>query len=150
SLMEETAELGDHAAHVCGCLQVVEALARQSQLTQAEEQRARAYLTLREKPWPVTNTIQAGAVLHLDELSVSYLQDMRLLLKIHAAGFLCTIPPSVISQADRFIAYESLVERAIATIENIRRVCADGIANGTVTLAPEIKAEDEGDHHRSK
>jgi len=109
SLMEEAAELRDHVAHVCGCLQVVEALVRQSQLTQTEEQRARAYLTLREELWPVTNTIQAGAVLYLDELSLSYLQHMGLLSKIHAAGFLCIIPPSVVSQADRFIAYESLV-----------------------------------------
>jgi pimeloyl-ACP methyl ester carboxylesterase len=149
SLMEEEADLGDHAAHVCGCLQVVEALARQSQLTQTEEQRARAYLALQEKPWAVTNTIQAGAVLYLDELSVSYLQHLRLLSKIHAAGFACIIPPSEVSQGDRFIAYENLVGRAITAIENIRRVSADGIASGKVALAPEIKIEDE-DNHRIK
>ena len=37
SLIEEEAELGKHAKHVCSCLDVVAALARQGQLTQAEE-----------------------------------------------------------------------------------------------------------------
>jgi hypothetical protein len=41
SLMEEEADLGNHIDHVCGCLDVVNALARHAQLTQAEEQRAR-------------------------------------------------------------------------------------------------------------
>jgi hypothetical protein len=145
SLMEEEADLGVHVAHVCGCLQVVEAIARQGQLTQTEEQRARAYLALREKPWPVTNTIQAGAVLYLDQLSVSYLQHLRLLSKIHAGGFACIIPPSEVSQADQFIAYENLIGRAVTTIENIRRVSADGIASGKVALSPEMKIPDEDD-----
>jgi hypothetical protein len=151
SLMEEEVDLGVRVAHVCGCLQVVEALARQSQLTQTEEQRARAYLALQEKPWPVANTIQTWAVLYLDQLSVSYLQHLRLLSKIHAAGFACIIPPSEVSQADQFIAYENLLARAITTIENIRRVSADGIASGKVALAPEMKIQDEDDqrikHH---
>jgi hypothetical protein len=82
SLMEEEANLGEHAKHVCSCLDVVAALARQGQLTQAEEQRARSYLKLREKPWPSPMTIGPGAVLYLDGLSVTYLQHLRLLRKI--------------------------------------------------------------------
>jgi hypothetical protein len=44
SLMEEEAELGRHENFVCGCLNLVDALARQGQLTEAEQQHARAYL----------------------------------------------------------------------------------------------------------
>jgi hypothetical protein len=89
--------------------------------------------------------IQAGAVLYLDQLSVSYLQHLRLLSKIHAAGFACIIPPSEMSQANQFIAYENLIGRAISTIESIRQVSADGIASGKVALAPKMKIEDEND-----
>ena len=108
SLMKEVADLGSHLNHVCGCLDVVNALARQGQLTQAEEQTARAYLVLQEEPWANPKTIDAGAILYLDELSVSYLQHLGLLSKIQAAGFTGIISSSVVSQGDNFVRYESL------------------------------------------
>lgn len=141
SLMEEEADLSNHLDHVCGCLEVIDALAHQAQLTQAEEQRARAYLSLREKPWPVRKTIDAGAVLYLDHLSVSYLQHLRLLPRIKAAGFTGIIPISEVSQGNYFDRYESLAERATNVIEDIRRALSEGIASGKVVLASASNVE---------
>ena len=143
SLMKEVANLGSHLNHVCGCLDVVNALARQGQLTQAEEQTARAYLVLQEEPWANPKTIDAGAILYLDELSVSYLQHLGLLSKIQAAGFTGIISSSVVSQGDNFVRYESLTGRAAGVIEDIRRALSEGIVSGKVVLAAASKSDDE-------
>jgi hypothetical protein len=151
SLIEQEADLGDHVNYVCGCLDVVTALARGGQLTQAEEQRACAFMSLREKPWPNPKTIEAGAILYLDQVSVSYLQLLRLLPKIRAAGFIGVVPPSEISQGDNFVRYEVLANRAISIIEDIRRALGEGIASGKVIVATASKNYDEefghGIHH---
>jgi hypothetical protein len=143
SLMEEEADLGTHLDYVCSCGDVVDALVRQSQLTQAEEQHARAYLSLHEKPWPSPKVIESGAVLYLDELTISYLQHLRLLSKLQPAGFTAIIPGSEVTQGNKFVRYENLVTRATTVIENIRRCLSDGIANGKVSLAPAVKDTDE-------
>ena len=105
SLMEEEAKLGKHEDFVCGCLDLVNALARQGQLTETEQQHARAYLTLHEKAWPASRLIEPGAILYLDELAVSYLQHLHLLPKLQSAGFTGIIPLSEIVQADQLIRY---------------------------------------------
>ena len=151
--MEEEADLGEHAKRVCSCLDVVVALARRGQLTQAEEQRALSYLSLREKPWPAPVTIESGAVLYLDKLSVTYLQHTRLITKIRAAGLTGVVPPGEISQGDDFVRYEDLSARATAIIEDIRRTLSDGIESGKVILAPSSNDRSEIDgrlqHHPS-
>ncbi|UPK18888.1 hypothetical protein [Bradyrhizobium sp. 131] len=137
SLMEEEAELGRHGDFVCGCLDLVEALARQGQLTEAEQQHARAYLALHEKAWPTAKRVEPGAVLYLDELAVSYLQHLRLLSKLQPAGFTAIVPSGEIHQAERLIRFEALSNRAAAVIENIRHTLSGGIFANKVKLAPE-------------
>jgi len=99
---------------------------------------------LQEKPWPNPKTIEAGAVLYLDELSVTYLQHLQLLQRIQAAGFTGVIPSSEISQGDNLIRHESLADRATNVIENIRRTLSEGIESGKVVLA----AASKSDHRR--
>lgn len=136
SLMEEEADLGQHSSHVCSCLGLVGALAREGQLTQAEEQRARVYLKLREKEWPSPIAIEPGGVLYLDGLSLSYFQHLGLLAKIHRAGFTVILSGHKLLEIDRLSQYEGLTSKAMETIEVIRQALADGIASNRVTLAP--------------
>jgi hypothetical protein len=143
SLMEEEANLGTHSKYVCSCIDVVDALVHQGQLTQAEEQHARTYLNLQEKPWPSPKTIEAGAVLYLDVLTISYLQHLRLLSKFQPAGFAAIIPASEVTEGSNFVRYENLATRATNVIESIRRHLSDGIAGGKVVLAPAIKDTDK-------
>jgi hypothetical protein len=135
SLMEEEADLGRHESYLCSCLDLVSALTRQGQLTQSEEKRARAYLTLREKPWPSSQSIESGAILYLDELSVVYLQELGLLPKLNAAGFTSMIAYNELEKGEFFVKYETLAGRATDIIEDIRRAVSAGIANGKVVLA---------------
>lgn len=142
SLMEEEANLGVHSATFCDCMDVVDALVRQGQLTQTEEQDARAYLKLRERAWPHSTTIELGARLFLDELSVTYLQHLKLLGKLQSAGFEGIVPPAEISQGEDFARYEDVAKRATPVVEYIRRILAEGILSGKVLLAPAIKYEE--------
>lgn len=144
SLMEEEADLSGHFDHLCSCADLVDALYRFGQLTETEAQRARDFLTVREKPWPGRFEIAPDAVLYLDELAVSYLQHLRLLAKLRAAGFTAVIPVGEIQLADRFIERENLSDRAAAVIEGIRKSLADGIASGKVVVARSSKRADDG------
>ncbi|MHC2282897.1 pimeloyl-ACP methyl ester carboxylesterase [Bradyrhizobium diazoefficiens] len=142
SLMEEEADLGLHAALVCSCADVVAALARLGQLTQAEEQRAVSYLKLQEKPWPSSVSIEAGAVLYLDELSVTYLQHIRVLGKLHDAGLIGIVPPSEMLQSNGFSKYEGLAKRVTAIIDGVRGAVFNGIETGKVALASSTSEDD--------
>ncbi|QWG22207.1 hypothetical protein KMZ93_19815 [Bradyrhizobium sediminis] len=143
SLMEEEAELGRHEDSVCGCLDLVDALVRQGQLTEAEQQHARAYLALHEKAWPTAKRIEPGAILYLDELAVSYLQHLHLLSRLQPAGFTAILPLGEILQAERLIKYEALSNRAAAVIEKIRHTLSDGISANKVKLAPESRNRED-------
>jgi hypothetical protein len=79
SLMEEEADLSSHAGSLCGCLDVIEALARQGRVTRVEEARARAFLKLHETPWTHTAAIVPGSVLYLDGVSVAHFQHLGVL-----------------------------------------------------------------------
>lgn len=145
SLMEEEADLGSHAAYVCGCLDVIDALARQGRVTRVEEQRARTFLRLHETPWTGTSGIAPGSVLYMDGVSLSQLQHLRLLSKFRASGFTVMIASSEVVEGDRRIGYEALADRATAIIDHIREVLSHGIASGKVILAPRSRNDDSDD-----
>ena len=90
--MQEEADLGPHAPYVRGCLDVVEALAQHGRITQAEAQRARAFLKLHETPWPGATGIPPGSVLYLDGVSMAHFQHLRFLSRFEASGFTVMIP----------------------------------------------------------
>jgi hypothetical protein len=85
----------------------------------------------------------SGAVLYLDELAVAYLQPLRLLPKLRAAGFTAVLPPREVQQADRFIQHENLSTQAAAVIESVRKSLADGIASGKVVIAKTSRSGDD-------
>ncbi len=151
SLMEEEADLAKHQHHICGCLDLLDALKREGQLTQAEEQRARAYLALQETPWSSKPAIESGAVLYLDSVAVSYLQHLRLLPKIRAAGFKGVIAPSEVEQANALIRYDALTSEASEILERLRADLAEAIKAGKVRIARAVHTAADEDqrlgHH---
>ena len=134
SLMEEEADLTAHAAVMSSCLAVVEKLRQRGQITAQEEQRARAYLTLHEKPWPSQPEIVDGAVLYLDELTITYLLHLGMLGKLKTAGFQAIASPREVSEADALIAYESISEKVKDAIEQIRSAVSARIESGKVKV----------------
>ena len=134
SLMEEEADLTQHAPVLSSCLSVVDKLKRKGVITTNEEQKARAYLALREQPWPNQPSIDDGATLYLDDLAISHFLDIKLLGKIKDADLTVVVSPSKISDSDALISYESVSKDARNVIERIRASLNSHLVNGKVKV----------------
>ncbi|MFV2044662.1 MAG: HNH endonuclease [Anaerolineales bacterium] len=120
SLMQEEADLKEHAPVMSSCLSVVDKLRQKGQITVEEEKRACAYLQLHEKPWPHQPEITDGATLYLDDLAITYFLHLGILEKLQAAGFRPIASPREVSEANELISYESISGKVNEVIERIR------------------------------
>ncbi len=134
SLMEEEADLSDHAQVLSSCLAVVEKLRQRGAITSNEEQKARAYLNMRENPWPNQPSIVDGSTLYLDTLAISYFLDLKLLSRLKDAGLKVVASPSEVFEGNALISYESLSEDALNVIERIRASLNSRIDSGKVKV----------------
>ncbi|MEQ9488733.1 MAG: HNH endonuclease [Alphaproteobacteria bacterium] len=141
SLMEEEADLTEHAGVITNCLAVVEKLRQKGQITADEEKKARAYLQLHEKPWPQQPDISDGAVLYLADLSIKYFLHLGLLDKLKAAGFIPVASPNVVSESDALISYGSNADKVIEAIERIRSGLSSRIESGQITIGRQRKMD---------
>lgn len=146
SLIEEEADLTGHAAVMSSCLAVVEKLRQKGQLTAEEEKKARAYLQLQEQPWPDQPEIADGAVLYLDDLTITYFLHLGVLEKLHAAGFRAIASPRAVSEANALIAYEGISDKVIEAVERIRSSVNSRIETGRIRVGRQRNA-DEPDKH---
>ena len=141
SLMQDEADLTDHTAVISSCMSVVEKLREKGQITLEEEKKARAYLRLREKPWPNQPEITDGAVLYLEDLAVTYFLDLGLLEKLRAAGFRPIASPREVSEADALIAYEGISDKVSEVIERIRSSVNSRIESGRIKVGRRRKVD---------
>lgn len=132
SLMKEEADLAKHATVMSGCLAVVEKLRQMGRLTGAEVEKAREYLQLQEKSWPMQPNIENKAVLYLDDIALEHFLHLELLEKLYAADFTLVIPQSVEREVSMLIAYENITEEARGVIEQIQDVLRSGMESGKV------------------
>ena len=142
SLMEEEADLTGHAAVMSSCLAVVEKLRQKGQLTAEEERNARAYLQLHERPWPDQPEITDGAVLYLDDLSITYFLHLGFLEKLHTAGFRVIVSSREISEANALITYESISSNVNEVIERMRSAVNSRIETGKIRVGKQHKASE--------
>ena len=127
SLMDEEADLTQHAAVISGCLPIVDKLRKKGQITAKEHKRACAYFHLQEKPWPQQPEIADGAILYLSNLAVTYFLHLGLLEKLRPAGFRAVVSPREVSEADELIAYEGIASRVRDIIEIVRSALSQRI-----------------------
>ena len=132
SLMDEEADLAEHAAVISSCLSVVDKLRKNGQITAKEDKRARTYLQFQEKPWLQQPEIADGAILYLSSLAVSYFLHLGLLEKLRPAGFRAIVSPREVSEADELIAYEGIANKVKEKIENVRSAISQRIETGKV------------------
>ena len=132
SLMEEEADLTEHAAVISGCLPIVDKLRKNGQITAEENKRARAYLQFQEKPWPQQPEIADGAILYLSNLAVTHFLHLGLLEKLRPAGFRAVVAPREVSEADELIAYEGIANKVREKIENVRSALSQRIESGKI------------------
>ena len=132
SLMDEEADLTEHAAVISSCLSIVDKLKKKGWITAAEDKKARAYLQLQEKPWPQQPEIADGAILYLSSLAVTHFLHLGLLEKLRPAGFKAIVSPREVSEADELIAYEDIASRVREKIEIVRSALNQRIEIGKI------------------
>lgn len=132
SLMQEEADLTAYATVLSSCQSIVDKL--RGQITTSEDQKARAYLKLHEKPWPNQPEIFDGAILYLDDLAVNYFLHLGILEKLQAAGFKAIISPTKQSETNQLISYESISGEAKNVIERIRSAVNSRIESGKIKV----------------
>ena len=145
SLMEEEADLTEHAVVMSSCLSVVNKLREKGQITAEEEKRAREYLQLHEKPWLNQPEIIEGAVLYLDDLAITYFLHLGILEKLQAADFRPIASPIAVSEANALIAYESISDKINETIERIRFAVSTRIESGNIKVGKQRNAGEPED-----
>lgn len=134
SLMEEEADLTEHAAVMSSCLAIVDKLRQKGQITAEEDKRARAYLRLHEKPWPHQPELTDGAMLYLDDLAITYFLHLGILEKLKDAGFRPIASPRAVSEANELISYESISGKVNEAIERIRSAVSSRIQAGKIKV----------------
>jgi len=134
SLMEEEANLEQHYTVLSSCQSLVHKLQQINKITHREGLDASTYLQSVEKPWPNQPEIKNGATLFFDDLSIEYFIHIGLLDKLVAAGFKVILSPKIIARMQELISYESLSNKALEIMEELRLVINIGIKSGKVKL----------------
>lgn len=141
SLAQEEADLCGYQTSFASCAAVIDKLANRAELTSGEAEVCRAYLALHEQPWPHAPRVQDSAVLYLDDVAISYLEHLKLLPRISKAGLAVYVSSSHVEEADRFIAHNAQVTKAISFLDGLRLKLRDGISAGKVALAPQPRPQ---------
>ena len=146
SLMSEEADLTAHSRALVSCRSVVEKLRREGHVTAAEESRAYSYLRLCEKRWPDQPEIESGAILYLDDLSVTYFLHLGIIEKLKPAGFRPVILPRTVSETNALLSHKDISDEIDTAIENIRAALNSRIESGKIKVARQIE-ETKLAHH---
>ena len=141
SLMEEEADLTAHATVLSSCQSIVGKLWQKGQITANQEHRARAYLQLREKPWPNQPQIADKAVLYLDDSAVKYFLHLGILGKLQIGGFRPIISPKMVSETNQLISYAGVSGEVEDAIERIRFAVNSRIESGKIKVDRRINAD---------
>lgn len=145
SLMEEEADLTAHAEVLSSCHSIVDKLRQKGQIMASEEQKARAYLQLHEKPWPNQPDISDRAILYLDDLAIAYFQHLGILEKLQAAGFKPIVSSRKVSETNQLISYERIADEAKEAIERIRSALNSRIESKKIKIGRQINADQPAD-----
>ena len=143
TLMREPADLGPYEPYLCSTFAVVEKLAEKGVLTIPEAADARAALNFREDRWESESPIDDGAVLYLDDLTVSHLQLFGLLSKLHRGNVTAVVSPSELEEADALIAYDVKSTDVVSTVEQLRVRLRECLKTGKVRLGTAIRVDGE-------
>lgn len=145
SMMEEEADLTGHEHVLCSCGSVIDKLREKGRITEKTRRKARDYMRIHEKDWPNQPEIADGAVLYLDDLSVTHFLYLGVLEELQAAGFRPVVFPGTVSEADELISYENISGEVGKIIEIIRTVLSSRIKSGRVKLARNFKTDETDD-----
>lgn len=134
SLLMEEADLVSYAPVLSSCQSIVDELRKRGYLTSDEEEKARAFLQLHEKPWPHQLEISDRAILYLDDPTVTYFLHLGLLEKLRVAGFRPIISPNKVTEINELVSYENIYGKVNDAIERIRFTVSSRITSGKIKV----------------
>jgi hypothetical protein len=146
SFRGQSVDMTSHETVLRSCQAVLEKVVEKGLLTQAEESRARGYLERSEQRWPDEGSLEDGADIFLDDLSVSYLRTTGLLQKLDAAGLRAFVSEREINEAQTLVDIESREEAIETAIETVRTNLAEAITVGAAHLDRLFSDEDLKSH----
>ncbi|QEI06784.1 hypothetical protein FXN63_13785 [Pigmentiphaga aceris] len=144
TFMKEEADLTDYMPYLCSAVDLVEKLAQKAVLTVSEAHDARESLKLRETPWP-PKFIADGAILYLDDITISHLEFLGLLQKLHRADITVVIPQSEIDEADALISHDASSAAVVNIVDGLRIKLKNALESGRVGLGKAIRVDDDDD-----
>ncbi|MER8460216.1 hypothetical protein NKH24_29825 [Mesorhizobium sp. M1300] len=147
SLMKEITDLPAYSSILCNCASVVSALRQRGRITAADERRALQHLSLHEGTWPTTIEIKDKAVLYLDELAVTYLDQVGMLGHLKNAGFVAFVDASEADEISALLSHQSLAADVLDVLDRLRQQMAAAIKTGKVQLAESVDASDDLKNH---
>lgn len=143
SVMQEEADISGYTDNISSCIAVIDRLKAKGALTMAEEQKARAFLKLHEKPWPNEQSIDDKTEVYLDSVAISHLRAAGVLGKLKAAGIKAHIADEEDKEANALLAIQSLGGQQLEVIERIRSALANGIASNRIRAMRTMKTDDD-------
>ncbi len=145
SLMADECDLRPYHGTLTGCKNVVDRLRDLGRLPAADADRANAYLALHESPWPTAPTIQADAVLYLDELAIVYFTHLGILDVVSNAGFTVFVSDLALKRTSELLAHDQASADVANVIESITTILSRGLAEGAVQVVPADRGFDVDD-----
>jgi hypothetical protein len=100
--MVSHALVGSHGANFRSTVQLVQSLRHYGAISAQDFDNAMAYLKPLDQGWADDLNLPRGSTLYVDDLSINYLQHLRLLKPLREAGFRMVIHPSVQEEAAAF------------------------------------------------
>ena len=143
SLINEEADLSAHSNVLRSCQSVILKLKQKGQITDEMESQAYDYLKLMgKKSWPNEEEIVDGAILYLDDLSVTCFLHLGMLEKLHAAGFRPFVSPRTVFERRSLLSRERVSADVVATIENIRTSLNSRINEGRIEMSRRLHPDE--------
>lgn len=145
TLMDEEVDLTKYASILSGCKAIVDKLQLEGHLTKEDGKRANAYLQLQEKPWTNQPEISTGAILYLDDVTVSYFLHLGILEKLRTAGFRPIVSARKIAESNDLISFENISAKFGESIERIRSSISSRIQTGKVKIGRQYTFDDNAE-----
>ncbi|MBL8297918.1 MAG: hypothetical protein JNN30_06150 [Rhodanobacteraceae bacterium] len=144
---DKKADLGAAKPLFRSCVELVRSLHHHGLIGDDVRDQAFSYLTRSDQGLPDDSTIELGACLYLDDITVTHFQRLNLWRTLKNGGFRLFVHADVVAEAMSLREFEASTGHLTALIEAICQFMIDGQEQGRVLFlrAPKRGADDESD-----
>lgn len=132
SLMDAAADVGYYVDMFRSTLAVVRGLRQHGIISDEERERTERYLACHDTGWCDEATIEHGATLYLDGLTVSYFQHLDVFNLLKGSGFAIKVHSNTRAKAQSLVKHEVSAEAITKSIDATKDFLVSGIRCGVV------------------